>query len=103
MWQWDSHNQRKRHSPGSEIPTARTGSSRSEGWLLLLVVYSSTFYDFGLRSFDTTRVIAKQLQLRYDIHPMDNFTENDMLAIKPRGRNGGDEELGAISVPSKSC
>jgi hypothetical protein len=58
---------------------------------------------FGLRPFDLTSVIAKQLESIYNIHPIDNFTENDMPAIKPRSWNGGDEELGAISAFSESC
>jgi len=33
-----------------------------------------------------------------DIHAFDDFTENDVLAIKPRSHHRGDEELGSVGV-----
>lgn len=33
-----------------------------------------------------------------DIHAIDNLAEHDVLAVQPRGLDGGDEELGAVRV-----
>nr|XP_003188721.1 hypothetical protein ANI_1_1028064 [Aspergillus niger CBS 513.88] len=40
---------------------------------------------------------AESLDLLHDLHGLGigNLTEDDVLAIEPRGDNGGDEELGA--------
>jgi hypothetical protein len=43
---------------------------------------------------------AESLNLLHDLHGLliGNLTEDDVLAIEPRGDNGGDEELGAVGV-----
>ena len=33
-----------------------------------------------------------------DLHALNNLTENGVLAVKPGGHNGGDEELGPVGV-----
>jgi hypothetical protein len=42
---------------------------------------------------------AKGLKLLHDLHGgvISNLAEDDVLAIEPRGDNGGDEELGAVA------
>jgi hypothetical protein len=43
---------------------------------------------------------TESLDLLHDLHGLliGNLTEDDVLAIEPRGDNGGDEELGAVGV-----
>ena len=41
---------------------------------------------------------AVALDLLDDIHPLDNLTKNNVLAVEPAGHDGGDEELGAVAV-----
>lgn len=54
---------------------------------------------------DSTRVGADSLDGADDLHRLDialgDTAEDDVLAIEPRGNDGGDEELGAVAV-SKS-
>lgn len=57
---------------------------------------------------DSTRAAAEGLELLDDLHGrlVSNLAEDDVLAIEPRGDNGGDEELGAVAVDlevSGSC
>jgi hypothetical protein len=33
-----------------------------------------------------------------DVHALDDLAEDDVLAVEPRGRDGADEELGAVGV-----
>ena len=48
---------------------------------------------------------AESLDLLHDLHGLGigNLTEDDVLAIEPRGDNGGDEELGAVAADAVSC
>jgi len=36
----------------------------------------------------------------YHWHSLDNFSEDDVLSVKPRRLDGGDEELGPVGVPA---
>lgn len=61
--------------------------------------------DGGLDSgADGTGGGAKSLNLLHDVHggSISDLTENDVLAIEPRGDNGGDEELGAVAAEKKT-
>jgi len=40
------------------------------------------------------------LDLLDDVESLNNLSENDVLAIEPRGDDGGDEELGSVGVRS---
>ena len=48
---------------------------------------------------------AESLDLLHDLHGLGigNLTEDDVLAIEPRGDDGGDEELGAVAADAVSC
>src|SRR5689334_13759289 len=48
----------------------------------------------------TARVGAKGLNLLDEVLAGDDLTEDDVLAVEPRGDDGGDEELGAVGVGS---
>ena len=52
------------------------------------------------RGADGTGGGTKGLDLLDDVHGLliSNLTEDDVLAVEPRGDNGGDEELGAVAV-----
>ena len=39
----------------------------------------------------------------YDVHTLGDFAEHDVLAVEPRGDDGGDEELGAVGVWAGVC
>jgi len=43
---------------------------------------------------------SEGLDLLDDVHAGDDLTEDNVLAIEPRGDNGGDEELGSVGVGS---
>lgn len=49
---------------------------------------------------DGTGVAAESLDLLDDLEGsvVSDLTEDDVLAVEPRGHNGGDEELGAVAV-----
>lgn len=56
--------------------------------------------DLGLGSgADRAGGGAEGLKLLHDSHGslIGNLAEDDVLAIEPRGDNGGDEELGAVA------
>lgn len=38
-----------------------------------------------------------------NIHPLDDFSEHDVLSIKPAGLGTGDEELAAVSIGAGIC
>jgi hypothetical protein len=46
----------------------------------------------------TARVGTVTLNLLDEVGTLGNLTEDDVLAIEPRGDNGGDEELGSVSA-----
>jgi hypothetical protein len=43
-----------------------------------------------------TGLAAERLELADDIHTLGNFTEDNVLAVKPAGLGNSDEELGAV-------
>jgi hypothetical protein len=43
---------------------------------------------------------SEGLDLLDDVHAGDDLTEDNVLAIEPRGDDGGDEELGSVGVGS---
>ena len=47
-----------------------------------------------------TSVAAESLDLLDDLHGflVGDLTEDNVLAVEPRGHNGGDEELGAVAA-----
>ena len=51
---------------------------------------------------DSTRVGADSLDGADDLHRLDiasgDTAEDDVLAVEPRGNDGGDEELGAVAA-----
>lgn len=49
---------------------------------------------------DSTGARAERLDLLDDLEGgiVGNLAEDDVLAIEPRGHNGGDEELGAVAA-----
>ena len=48
----------------------------------------------------TTGVGTVSLDLLDQIVVVDDLAENDVLAVQPRGLDGGDEELGSVGVGS---
>ena len=44
------------------------------------------------------RLGAEALDLLDDVHPLDDLTEDDVLAVQPLGLGGAQEELGAVGV-----
>lgn len=48
---------------------------------------------------------AEGLDLLHNLHGfgVSNLAEDDVLAIEPRGDNGGDEELGAVAAEKETC
>lgn len=49
---------------------------------------------------DSAAAGAKSLDLLDDLHGsvVGNLAEDDVLAVQPRGHDGGDEELGAVAA-----
>ena len=52
------------------------------------------------RPVRTTRVGTVSLDLLDQLVVVDDSAENDVLAVQPRGLDGGDEELGSVGVGS---
>lgn len=48
----------------------------------------------------TTRVGTVTLDLLDEVGTRGDLTEDDVLAVEPRGDNGGDEKLGSVGVGS---
>lgn len=65
------------------------------------LLLGTTVDDGGLESCaDLTTARAKGLEFLDDLHAVliSNFAEDDVLAIEPRGDNGGDEELRSVAA-----
>jgi hypothetical protein len=75
--------------------------------LTLRTIYSFCSYDFhlqlaGLLDGDSLGGLAglgsDTLDSLDDVKTLDNLSENDVLAIEPRGLDGADEELRAVAA-----
>ena len=55
---------------------------------------------FRGRALRTTRVGTVSLDLLDQLVVVDDSAENDVLAVQPRGLDGGDEELRSVGVGS---
>jgi hypothetical protein len=54
--------------------------------------------NFNIRDRAITSVGLQALDRLDDVHTLEHLTKHDVLAVQPRGLDGGDEELRALGV-----
>lgn len=76
------------------------GSGRGDGDLGLGLCQSAPHRACVTSPGLTARVGALALNLLDEVLALDDLAEDDVLAVEPRGDDGGDEELGSVGVGS---